>query len=195
MNYCEKVTRDNCVVVLVDFLDGFLPGLKTINHDLIRKNAEAFARLSKIFNLPTIMLGEEGGFRGKFFSEVTTHADHATRIERHTPSAWDEPAFRDKLAAIGRKKVLLGGISLDICTLQLTLDLLAAGYEPYVVVDVSGSDTQLNETAALLRMTQAGAVMVSWASVASEIMKDWENPEGPAVGQLYQELSYWGNRL
>jgi Isochorismatase family len=195
MNYCEKLTRDNCVVILVDFLDGFLPGLKTINHDLLRKNAEAFTRMSKIFDLPTIMLGEEGGFRGKFFSEVVAHADRAIRIERHTPSAWDEPTFRDKLAAIGRKKVLLGGISLDICTLQLTLDLLEAGYETYVVVDVSGSDTHLNETAALLRMTQAGAVMVSWASVASEIMKDWETPEGPAVGQLYQELSYWGNRL
>ncbi|HEY9643585.1 MAG TPA: hypothetical protein V6C57_24060, partial [Coleofasciculaceae cyanobacterium] len=98
MNYREKLTRDNCVVVLVDFLDGFLPGLKTINHDLLRKNAEAFARLSQIFNLPTIMLGEEGGFRGKFFAEVVAHADHAIRIERHTPSAWDEPVFRDKLA-------------------------------------------------------------------------------------------------
>jgi Isochorismatase family len=195
MNYCEKLTRDNCVVILVDFLDGFLPGLKTINHDLLRKNAEAFARLSKIFNIPTIMLGEEGGFRGKFFPEIVSHADHAIRVERHTPSAWDEPTFREKLAAIGRKKVLLGGISLDICTLQLALDLQGAGYESYVVVDVSGSDTQLNETAALLRMTQAGVVLVSWASVASEIMKDWETPEGPQVGQLYQELSYWGNRL
>jgi nicotinamidase-related amidase len=195
MNYREKLTRDNCVVILVDFLDGFLPGLKTINHDLLRKNAEAFARLSNIFKLPTIMLGEEGGFRGKFFPEVVAHVAHADRIERHTPSAWDEPNFRDKLASLGRKKVLLGGISLDICTLQLALDLLEAGYESYVVVDVSGSDTVLNETAALLRMTQAGAVMVSWASVASEIMKDWQAPEGPAVGQLYQELSYWGNRL
>jgi nicotinamidase-related amidase len=195
MNYCEKLTRDNCAVILVDFLDGFLPGLKTINHDLLRKNAEAFARLSSIFQLPTIMLGEEGGFRGKFFPEVVAYADHAVRIERHTPSAWDEPVFREKLAAIARKKVLLGGISLDICTLQLALDLQGAGYEPYVVVDVSGSDTALNETVALLRMTQAGIVPVSWASIASEIMKDWETPEGLQVGQLYQELSYWGNRL
>ncbi|HIK07398.1 MAG TPA: isochorismatase family protein [Trichormus sp. M33_DOE_039] len=195
MNYSEKLTRDNCVVVLVDFLEGFFPGLKTINHDLLRKNAEAFTRLSKIFNLPTIMLGEEGGFRGKFFPEVLANAEHAIRIERHTPSAWDEPEFRQKLQAIGRKKVLLGGISLDICTLQLSIDLLGAGYEPYVVVDVSGSDTILNETAALLRLTQAGAVLVSWASVASEIMKDWDTPEGPEVGQLYQDFSYWGNRL
>ncbi|HEY9627166.1 MAG TPA: isochorismatase family protein [Coleofasciculaceae cyanobacterium] len=195
MNYSEKLTRDNCVVVLVDFLDGFFPGIKTIDHDLLRKNAEALTRLSKIFKLPTLMLGEEGGFRGKFFAEVIANADHAVRVERHTPSAWDEPAFRDALAKMGRRKVVLGGISLDICTLQLTVDLIGGGYEPYVVVDVSGSDTGLNESAAMLRMTQAGAVMVSWASIASEIMKDWHTPEGSDVGKLYQEFSYWGNRF
>ena len=195
MNYTDKLTRDNCAVVLVDFLDGFFPGIKTINHDLLRKNAEAFTRLSQIFELPTIMLGEEGDFRGNFFPGVVAHAEHAIRVERHTPSAWDEPAFQQELKAVGRKKIVLGGISLDICTLQLTLDLLEAGYEVYVVVDVSGSDTALNETAAMLRMNQAGAVMVSWASIASELMKDWQTPEGPAVGKLYQDFSYWGNRL
>lgn len=195
MNYTEKLTRDNAVFILVDFLEGFFPGVKTIDHDLIRKNAEAFTRLSKIFDMPTIMLGEEGDFRGKFFPNVIAHADHAIRIERHTPSAWDEPAFQAELKKIGRKKVVLGGISLDICTLQLTLDLIAGGYEPYVVVDVSGSDLALNEQAAMHRMTQAGAVMVNWASIASEIMKDWQSPEGPAIGALYQELSYWGNQV
>ena len=195
MQYTDKLTRDNAVVVLVDFLDGFFPGIKTIDHDLLRRNAEAFTRLSAIFNLPTIMLGEEGGFRGKFFPGVVANAGHAVRVERHTPSAWDEPTFQSTLAGMGRRKVILGGISLDICTLQLTLDLIGGGYEPYVVVDVSGSDTRLNEHAAMLRMTQAGAVMVNWASIASEIMKDWQTPEGPEVGRLYSEFSYWGNRI
>lgn len=195
MQYTDKLTRDNAVVVLVDFLDGFFPGIKTIDHDLLRRNAEAFTRLSAIFNLPTIMLGEEGGFRGKFFPGVVANAGHAVRVERHTPSAWDEPTFQTTLAGMGRRKVILGGISLDICTLQLTLDLIGGGYEPYVVVDVSGSDTRLNEHAAMLRMTQAGAVMVNWASIASEIMKDWQTPEGPEVGRLYSEFSYWGNRI
>lgn len=195
MNYVEKLNRDNAAFILVDFLDGFFPGVRTMDHDLLRRNAEAFTQLSKVFNMPTIMLGEEGDFRGKFFPGVVANADHAIRIERHTPSAWDEPNFRKALESIGRKKIILGGISLDICTLQLTLDLIAGGYEPYVVVDVSGSDTLLNEQAAMHRMTQAGAVMVNWASIASEIMKDWLTPEGPEVGKLYQDFSYWGNRM
>lgn len=195
MNYSEKLTRDNATVVLVDFLDGFFPGTKTIDHDLLRRNAEAFTRLSAIFSMPTIMLGEEGDFCGSFFPGVVANAGHAVRIQRHTPSAWDEPNFRKALSDIGRKKVILGGISLDICTLQLTLDLIGNGYEPYVVVDVSGSDSTLNELAAMHRMTQAGAVMVGWASIASEIMKDWQTTEGPAIGKLYHDFSYWGNRL
>ena len=193
--FAEKLTRNNCCAVLVDFLDGFLPGLKTIEHYKFRKNAEAFAEITSIFQLPTIFLGEEGSFRGNFFPEVVTHSKHATRVERHAPSAWDEPEFRKTIAAMNRKKVLLGGISLDICTQLLTLDLLANGYEPYVVVDASGSDSTLNETAAMMRMTQAGAVMVSWACVASEIMKDWQTPEGAKVGALYQNNSVWGNRV
>jgi Isochorismatase family len=193
--FSETLTRDNCCAVIVDFLDGFLPGLKTIEHYKFRKNAEAFAELTAIFKLPTIFLGEEGGFRGHFFPEVVKHSAHAIRVERHTPSAWREPDFQKTIGAFNRKKVLLGGISLDICTQLLTLDLLANGYEPYVVVDASGSDSSIVETAAMLRMTQAGAVMVSWACVASELMGDWQTPEGPLIGALYQNNSVWGNHV
>jgi hypothetical protein len=76
----------------------------TIDHQLLRKNAEALTRLSGLFNLPTIMLGEEGSFRGNFFREVTDHASHATRVERHTPSAWDEPASATRSSPPGARK-------------------------------------------------------------------------------------------
>lgn len=191
--YTEKLTRDNCTLVMVDFLEGFVPGIRTIDRNLFYANAEALARVGEIFKLPAIMLGDEGGFRGNFLSTVKENLPNAKYIERHTVSAWDEPNFRKEIELIGNKKIVLGGISIDICTTQLTLDLLAAGYTVYVVVDASGSDTQLNEMAAMLRLTQAGAIMINWGTLASEIMKDWQTPEGPLVGELYQKYSYWGS--
>lgn len=191
--YTEKLTRDNCTLVMVDFLDGFIPGIRTIDRNLFYSNAEALARIGSIFKLPTIMLGDEGGFRGNFFKNVKENLPEANYIERHTVSTWDEPNFRKEIEKIGRKKIVLGGISLDICTAQLTLDLLNEGYMVYVVVDASGSDTSLNEMAAMLRLTQAGAVMINWGTLASEIMKDWQTPEGALVGELYQKYSYWGS--
>jgi hypothetical protein len=194
-DYTQKLTRENATFVMVDFLEGFLAGIQTIEPRTFRTNAAAFARISELFAMPTLMLGDEGGFRGAFMPEVVAHTGHALRIERHTVSAWGEPRFRDEIERIGRKKIVLGGISIDICTLQLALDLRAAGYEVFVVVDVSGSDTTLNEQAAMQRMIQAGVVMTNWGSVASELMVDWASAEGPEVGKLYQEHSAWGRRF
>lgn len=190
--YTEKLSRDNAAFVMVDFLTGFDPGLRTIEKSTFVNNATALAKLTEIFKMPTIILGEEGGFRGKFYPLVNDHLRHGISIERHTPSAWDELKFQKELEKIGRKKIILGGISLDICAQLLTLDLLNNGYEPYVVVDASGSDQKLVEHAAMLRMTQAGATMVSWGTLASELMGDWQTPEGEAIGKLYQEHSAWG---
>jgi hypothetical protein len=190
--FTEKLTKENATFVYVDFLSGFDPGLKTIEKSTFVNNATAFAKLSEIFKMPSIILGEEGGFRGKFYPLVKNHLKHGISVERHTPSAWDEPKFREEIKKIGRKKIIVGGISLDICTQILTLDLLREGYQVYVVVDASGSDQKVVEEAAMMRMTQAGAVMVSWGTLASELMKDWQTPEGPKIGELYQEHSAWG---
>lgn len=191
-DYTEKVTPQNAGLIMVDFLTGFDPGLNTIPKAVFNQNATALAKMSNIFNLPTIMLGEEGGFRGKFYPLVGEYLSKAVRVERHTPSAWDEPNFQVAVKKLNRKKLIVGGISLDICTQLLTLDLLRAGYGVYVVTDCSGSDQAIAETAAMMRMTQAGAVMVTWGTLASELMKDWISPYGEAVGKLYQENASWG---
>jgi hypothetical protein len=34
--------------------------------------------------------------------------------------------------------------------------------------------------------------MTNWSSIASQIMADWQTPEGSKIGQLYQENSHWG---
>jgi Isochorismatase family len=190
--YTEKLSPQNSTLIMVDYLTGFDPGLKTIERKLYMNNVTAVAKLGKIFKLPTIVLGDEGGFRGNFYPVLAEQLPNAPRIARHTPSAWREPAFVKEVDRIGRKKLIMAGISIDNCLMQLALDALKAGYEVYVVVDASGSDEKLVEQAAMQRLTQAGAVMTSWVSLASELMGDWETPEGPAVGQIYQQHSAWG---
>jgi nicotinamidase-related amidase len=193
--YLEKLSPQNTTLIMVDYLTGFDPGLKTIEKPLYMKNVSALAQLGKIFKLPTIILGDEGGFRGVFYKEIDQFLPDAPKIERHTPSAWREAAFVSQVEQYGRKKLVMAGISIDNCVTQLAIDALKAGYEVYVVVDVSGSDDKLVEQAAMMRLTQAGAVMTSWVSLASELMGDWQTPEGPLVGKLYAEQSTWGGNM
>jgi Isochorismatase family len=184
--YQTRLTPGDCVIVLVDFLHGFDPGLRTMAVERWTRNVEAFAQLAALFapRSPVFVLGDEGSFRGKYLPD-------APRFGRETPSAMQAEVFRDALAATGRKRIIIGGISLDLCTLHTSLDMLKAGYEVYVVVDCSGTESELVQMAAMLRLTQAGAVMTNWVSLASELMGDWRTPEGAEVGRLYTELSAW----
>lgn len=192
--YHVKLTPANSVLMMVDYTTGFLPGLRTMEQAKYMHNVTALAKIGKIFQLPTIILGDEGGWRGNFFPQISQYLPTGHYIERHTPSAWRVPEFVETLKKINRPKVIMAGISIDNCVLQNALDILAAGYEVYVVVDVSGTESQLVEIAAMMRLTQAGAVMTSWVSLASELLDDWNTPEGPEVGALYQELSAWGGQ-
>jgi nicotinamidase-related amidase len=190
--YLVKLTPENSALIMVDYLTGFWPGLRSIDSVAYENNVTALAKIGAIFALPTIVLGDEGGFRGTFYPQITENLPRAQRIARQSPSAWKEPTFRTALERAGRRKLIIAGISVDNCVLQTSLDLLRAGYEVYVVVDASGTDTRLVEDAALMRLAQAGAVMTSWVSLASELMDDWRNPTGQAVGLLYQQHSAWG---
>jgi Isochorismatase family len=193
--YTEKLSKTNATLIMVDYLTGFDSGLKTIDRNLYYHNVTALAKMGEIFKLPTIVLGDEGGFRGKFYPLINKYLPNATKLGRQASSAWKEQKVQDFLKKSERKKIIIAGISLDNCVLQTSLDLLKNGYEVYVVVDASGTDEILVEQAAMMRLTQAGAVMVNWVSIASEIMDDWNTPEGPAVGKLYQDHSAWNGKL
>lgn len=190
-----KLSTDNCCVVFVDYLTGFLPGLRSIDRDLYERNVTGFCLSTKALELPHCVLGDEGSFRGEFFPIVKQELADAPHFGRHTPSAWGSEQFRDwiaRQAADGRRKIVLGGISIDNCTSLTALDLLDEDYEVYVVVDVSGAESILVEQAAIHRLVQAGAVPSSWVQFACEAMGDWNTPQGSLIGRIVSDHSRWG---
>ena len=103
------------------------------------------------------------------------------------PASVYTAGFRDWLKSTGRKSVIIGGISIDNCTLATSLDLLRDGYKVYFVVDVSGTNSKLAEDMAVARFRNAGAVPVIWLNVATEIAEDFNTPAGKQVTGLIQQ--------
>jgi nicotinamidase-related amidase len=184
----ENLTSENAALVLVDYQDGLMSLIKTLDPATLRNNAVALMKLGQAFNLPTVVLGDEGGFRGKFMPELRqVVTKNATFVERHTPSAWREPKFVEAIKKTGRKKLIIAGITTDNCVTLLTLDALRAGYDVYVVLDAGGCDSKTAEEAIISRLTQAGAVVVNWVQLASELLVDWQRPVGTVVGKIYAD--------
>ncbi len=71
--------------------------------------------------------------------------------------------------------------------MHTTLDLLRNGYNVYVVLDVSSTNSALAEQAAILRVTNAGAVPTTWLAIATELVGDWNTPHGQELMGVVQQ--------
>lgn len=54
-------------------------------------------------------------------------------------NAWDDPQFKAAVDATGRKKLIIAGISTDVCLLFPVLSAISEGYDVYAVFDSSGT--------------------------------------------------------
>lgn len=97
-------------------------------------------------------------------------------------SALKEQAIAEAIAAKNRPQIVVIGTESHVCVLQSVLDLLAAGYQVFVVTEAVGSRTQENKQLALGRMQQAGAVIISQEMLAFE----WLERAGT---ELFRQIS------
>lgn len=184
-----RMTPADTVVVYVDYVTGLDNLLTTIPGRVFRNNVSAFAKFAPLFDLPTAVLGEENEYYGTFLPEMKPLIAAGARSFPRTGVSGYTPDFAKWLASTGRKKVLIGGISIDNCTLHTTLDLLRNGYSVFVVADVSSTNSPLAEQAALLRLVQAGAVPVGWLNALTELGTDFAGPHGRGMMEIVQ--AHW----
>jgi hypothetical protein len=185
-----QLTTDNTVLVYVDYVTGLDNLMNTIPGKQYRNNVAAFAKFSTLFKMPTAVMGEENDYYGTFLPEIKAviAAGGKTFAPRSTPTGY-APDFAKWLKATGRKNVIIGGISIDNCTLHTSLDLIRNGYNVYVVVDASSTNSKLAEDAAIQRLILAGAIPVGWLNALTDLGKDFAGPYGKGMMQVIQ--AHW----
>lgn len=176
----HRPTPESAILVYVDYVTGLDNLMNRLPTSVYKNNIEAFAKLNPLFKMPTVILGEENEYYGTFLPEMA-HVTHDTRRYNRTQISGFVPEFRGWLASTGRTDVIIGGISIDNCVLHTSLDLLRAGYNVFVVVDVSGTNSPIAEQVAMTRLRDAGAVLCTWLSIATELGEDFASPYGDGM--------------
>jgi nicotinamidase-related amidase len=98
-------------------------------------------------------------------------------VERSSMNSWDDEGFRAAIKATGKKNIILAGLWTEVCVTWPALNMLAEGYNVFVVEDACGATSQAAQDAALSRMVQAGAVRMSVIATVLEFQRDWKNKE------------------
>ena len=192
-----RLDKDNAAVLLVDHQTGLLSLVRDIDPDKFKNNVLALADLAKFFNLPTILTPSfEQGPNGPLVPELKEMFPDAPYIARPGQiNAWDNEDFVKAIKATGRKQIIIAGVVTDVCVAFPTLSALAEGFEVFVVTDASGTFNTTVQQAAWSRMTQAGAQLMNWFSVACELHRDWRNDIEGLGNLLSQRIPNYRNLM
>lgn len=184
-NYHERLTPDNAALLLIDHQVGLLTGVRDIPVAELKHNVVALAKAARVLGVPTIVTATSPEMWGPIIPELTEALPGVSIINRTTVNAFDEPRFAKAVEAAGRKKLVIAGVSTEVCLALPAIYANGIGYDTYGVIDASGTFSETKRITGLLRMVQAGVVVIDYSTVAVEMLKD--NASAKA-GDVYAAL-------
>src|SRR6266446_6783396 len=151
------LTADNAALVLVDHQVGLMTGVRDYSTGELKHNVVALAKAAKALKLPIVVTTTaRDSMWGPTFPELVEALPGIQIIDRSTVNAWDDPKVAAAIEATGRKKLIIAGISLEVCAAFPAITAIGKGYDAYVAVDASGTFSDTKREAGLLRMQRAG---------------------------------------
>lgn len=175
----EPLTPDTMALIFIDLQMGPLTTVRTMKQEELKQNALALGRVAQMYQLPTLLTaGGQTGPGGAYLPELAQLFPQHVPIRRSTINAWATPAVVSAVEQTQRQKLVMAGLASDVGVLFCALSARAAGYTVYVVADVCGTITARSEQAAFTRMSQAGIILTSWSSMATELQQDFSREHG-----------------
>lgn len=191
----ELLTPDNCAMLLIDHQTGTMLGVQDIRLDQFRSNVLALAETAKVHNLPTVLTASYAeGPNGPIMPELLEMFPEVEPIYRPGPiNAFDDPNFVAAVEKTGRKKLIMAGVTTDVCLYFPVVSALAAGYDVWAVYDASGCWDMMSQLTSCMRLTQAGALVANWAVICAMLQNDWRKETAGGTLQVFgQHLPFYG---
>ncbi len=184
----EKFSDGNAALLLIDHQVGTMSWVKSIPFEEMKRNALILAQAARILKLPTVLTSSmEEHAQGPLLSELQSilPTEFAARIKRAgIVNAMDDQHFAAAVKATGRKKIIVAGVTNDVCTVYPVLSLLRDGFEVQVVADAGGSPTKMADDISLRRMERADAMLTTTNQLIAELAGSWATPEGSQLLQV-----------
>ena len=173
------ITPQNAAFVFIDYQPEQLAAVRSVDHDLLVKNAVSTVRTVKTFGVPVVhsTVNVASGQVQSTLPELAALLKDDPPVDRTTVNSWEDAEFVQAVHATGRRKLIFCALWTEVCMAFAALDALREGYEVYPVVDAIGGTSLEAHRAGLERVIQAGAQPISWVSLACELQRDWARVE------------------
>lgn len=182
--YPNKLKADQCVLVLVDYQVKMMPAIHEA--EWVVRHGATLARAAHALGVPVLGTEQNPKSLGENIEQIRSQC-------QLTVSKTHFDACHDGLSqAIDEVKpecadVVIAGCEAHVCMMQTALGLIGAGKRVWVVSNASGSRRPLDHDAAMSRLAQSGAIIVTYEMVLFEWLEDCRHPRFREVLQMVKD--------
>jgi nicotinamidase-related amidase len=186
MRHPALLDRERAVLVLIDLQEGYRAALHGWERVVVA--CRLLIEGAALLRLPLLVTEQYPRGLGHTAREVTPHFPAGLDvIEKLTMSCCGASAFTERLAATGRRQVLVAGIETHACVNQTVHDLLALGYQVQVPRDATSSRRPADVAPAWDKMRAAGMLPTSSEQALLELVRTAESADFKALQRLLKE--------
>lgn len=186
-------TPADSAMLLIDHQVGTIKLAVSTPYDEIVRNTRALCRTATETGMPLVLTSsQEDRFQGLLLNDLQQLAPeaYAARVKRPgVVDCWGYEPFRAAVLATGRKRLIMAGLTNDVCMVYPAISAVEDGFDVQVVIDAGGSPTKAADDSAARRMAAHGVTVTSTNQVMAELATDWASPVGSAIQMvMYQEV-------
>ena len=185
-----QFTPQNSAILLIDHQNMTMDWIYSQDKKAVKQNLRMLARIGSELNVPlliTTTMEEQVGTTWEDIQKLAPN-QYANRIKRGgTINTFLDARFSAAVKALGKKKLIMCGLTTDICLLHSVQGALREGYEVMVVADACGSMTPLADEVTFDYLRQLGVYVVSANSALSELYVDFGTTDGQKAMKINME--------
>lgn len=180
----RALTPENTALILVDHQVGTIGWAGELASEEERNQLKMWvrtiARFAKGAGMPIVLTSSletesQGPLLPEF--EAIMPEEFAARIQRQgVINAWDDPAFADAVRATGKKNLLIGGLTTDVCLVPPALSAKEEGFNVIALVDISAATTKLGGQTSLTLLNNAGIDQMVVVPMITSMLGDYKSP-------------------
>jgi nicotinamidase-related amidase len=161
--------KNEVVLVIVDIQERLAAVMS--ERQKVIDNCLHLIEIAGLLKMPVILTEQYPKGLGPTVSEIREIIQPYEPLEKLTFSCCGEPLFLEKLASLGRKKIVLAGMETHVCVLQTCIGLLREGFHVHAVSDAVCSRAKANFKTGIGFMRDAGAVITCTEAVLFQLLE------------------------
>jgi nicotinamidase-related amidase len=172
------ITPGDHTLILIDHQSQMAFATHSIDMTSLRANVALVARAAAGFRVSTIVTSvAEKSFSGPVFDEIKEALPNVEVTDRTSMNTWEDTNVIKRVNAIGKDRLVIGGLWTSVCIVGPALSALAQGYEVYVISDLCGDVSAEAHARAMERMILAGVRPMTALQYLLELQRDWARGE------------------